>query len=100
VGTDFYSNAPNFAGLTALYDAYPRFPFVFGEYAMWDSPDGAGFVNSLFGWIGGHRRTRMLIYNQGFSVTGPFRLYRFPAAARALRAHLASPTFPPFAPDW
>lgn len=100
IGTDFYSNAPNYSGLNALYAAFPGFPFAFAEYAMWDTPDGPGFVQSLFAWIGSHRRTRMLLYNQGARATGPLRLYRFPAAARALRAHLASPTFLAFTSDW
>lgn len=98
VGTDFYSNAANFSGLSALYDAYPGKPFVFGEYAMWNNPD-PGFIENLFAWIGTHRRTRMIIYNQGVNPNGPFRLWRFPAAAQAIRRHLASATYPPYAPE-
>jgi hypothetical protein len=98
VGTDFYSKFPNFAGLGALYRAFPRQPFVFGEYGLWGADD-PGFVDGLFRWIGTHPRTRMLVYNQGLVATGPFRLYRYPRAARALRQELARPRFPAYAPE-
>ncbi len=99
VGTDFYSKFPNFTGLTGLYDAYPRQPFLFGEYALWGSDD-ASWVRQLFGWIRSHPRARMLIYNQGLEPGGPFRLSRYPGAARALRSELTGPRFPAYAPEW
>jgi hypothetical protein len=100
IGTDFYSNAPNFGGLNALYNAYPQFPFVFGEYALWDSGDDVGFVSRLLRWARSHPRARMLIYNQGVNAVGPFRLYRYPGASDELRRLLAGPQFPAFAPEW
>jgi hypothetical protein len=72
---------------------------VFGEWAMWGGDD-PGFVSQLFGWARSHPRTRMLMYNQGMTSGGPFRLSRYPGSARALRAALASPTYPAFTPDW
>jgi hypothetical protein len=99
VGTDFYSKFPNFSGLTALYDAYPRQPFVFGEYALWGSDD-PGWVRELFAWIRSHRRVRMLIYNQGLDPNGPFRLDDYPGAARTLRQELGSAAFPAYAPEF
>jgi hypothetical protein len=99
VGTDFYGNAPNFAGLTALYDAFPRQPFVFGEYALWGSDD-PGFIRQLFSWVHAHGRTRMMIYNLGLNPRGPFRLWRYPHAARELRRLLASSQFPAYAPEY
>jgi hypothetical protein len=93
VGTDFYSKFPNFAGLERFYRAYTVKPFAFGEWAMWGA-DRASFVGQLFGWAARHRRARMLLYNQGNNVTGPFRLWRYPAATRALRRVLASSRFP------
>ena len=48
VGTDFYANAPNFAGLEAFYRAYRGLPFLFGEWALWGADD-PGFVNRLWG---------------------------------------------------
>lgn len=100
VGTDFYSNAPNFSGLQTFYDQYSFKPFVFAEYALWDSGDDVGFVNRLFGWVGSHPRVRMLLYNQGISATGPFRLYRYPNSSRALRGWLANSKFLAYAPEW
>jgi hypothetical protein len=99
VGTDFYGKFPNFRGLSSFYSSYPGLPFVFGEWALWGSDD-PGFVDGLFGWIGSHRRARMLIYNQGLKLDGPFRLTSYPRAAGELRRLLASPRFPSFAPEW
>jgi hypothetical protein len=99
VGTDFYSKFPNFAGLDAFSHEFPGLPFVFGEYAMWGSDDAA-FITRLFGWITHHRQVRMVVYNQGMALDGPFRLSHYPAAAAALRAALASPRYPAFAPEW
>ena len=100
VGTDFYSNAQNFGGLQTFYDQYSFKPFVFAEYALWNSGDDAGFVNRLFGWVNSHPRVRMLLYNQGVSATGPFRLYRYPSSAQALRRALASSRYLAYAPEW
>jgi hypothetical protein len=99
VGTDFYSSSPNFPGISALYNEFPGKPFVFGEYALWGG-DSSGFVDRLFRWVGSHRRTRMLIYNQGARADGPFRLSRYPHAAGELWRLLASPRFPGFAPEF
>jgi hypothetical protein len=99
VGTDFYSQFPNFSGLNALYNAYPGFPFVFGEYALWGSDD-PGWVDQLFGWVGSHPRTRMLVYNQGVNPNGPFRLAQYPNATRELRRMLGGSKFPAYAPEW
>lgn len=99
VGTDFYSKFQNFRGLSSFYRAFRGKPFVFGEYALWGADD-PGFVNRLFGWIGSHPRTRMLVYNEGMTDGGPFRLSRYPRAAKALRAALGSTRYPAFASDW
>jgi hypothetical protein len=98
VGTDFYGKFPNFSGLTAFYNAFGPQPFVFGEYALWGADD-PGFVDNLFNWIGAHPRVRMLIYNQGLNPSGPFRLYRYPQAARELRQRLAGGRFAAYAPE-
>jgi hypothetical protein len=91
VGTDFYSSFPNFPGLDRFY-ATPRYaakPFVFGEWAMWGHDD-ASFMQRFFAWVATHPRVRMLAYNQGNHPTSPFRLYRYPKAARTMRAALES----------
>jgi hypothetical protein len=91
VGTDFYSSFPNFAGLDRFY-ATPRYsakPFVFGEWAMWGRDDPS-FMERFFAWVAAHPRVRMLAYNQGNHPTSPFRLFRYPRAAREMRAALES----------
>lgn len=101
VGTDFYSKFPNFTGLDRFYRdfARERKPFVFGEWAMWGRDDAA-FVRRFFGWVATHRSVRMLMYNQGNKLDGPFRLHRYPRAARVLRAKLGTLRFAPFAPEY
>jgi hypothetical protein len=85
VSTDFYSRFPNFSGLERFYRAFGGKPFALGEWALWGRDDPA-FVHRLFGWVGSHRRVRMLVYNQGSVVGGPFDLGRFPRSRAALRA--------------
>jgi hypothetical protein len=89
VGTDFYSSFPNFRGLDRFYGArrYAAKPFVFGEWAMWGRDD-PGFVRRFFAWVARHPRVLMLAYNQGNHPASPFRLFRYPNAARAMRAAL------------
>jgi hypothetical protein len=91
VGTDFYSRFPNFAGLSRFYGTrrYASRPFVFGEWGMWGRDDPA-FMRSFFDWVAAHRRVRMLAYYQGNRTTSPFRLYRYPKAARVMREALRS----------
>jgi hypothetical protein len=91
VGTDFYSRFPNFSGLDR-FDANERYagkPFVFGEWGMWGGDDPS-FMRRFFAWVADHRRVRMLAYNQGNTTTSPFRLYRYPKAATAMRKALRS----------
>jgi hypothetical protein len=102
VGTDFYSRFPNWSGLERFYRTRPwaNKPFAFGEWAVWGS-DSPGFVRQLFGWARSHPRVRMLVYNQGERAGGPFRLERYPAAARALRSELTRHrSWFALAPEW
>jgi hypothetical protein len=95
VSTSFYSRFPNFHFLEPFYRRFAvgqRRPFALGEYAMWGGDD-AGFARRLLGWIRGHGRVRMVVYNQGQNPSGPFRLKRFPRAARVLRKGLSSKRF-------
>jgi len=98
VGTDFYSAFPNFAGLAQLYAAYPSKRFGFNEWGMWMNGD-PGFVKQLFAFVRTHRRIGLMAYNQGLNPTGPFRLYRFPAAAQAIRRSLDPARFLAYTPD-
>jgi hypothetical protein len=95
VGTSFYSRYPTFHYLTPFYERFAqryRRPFMFAEWAMWENGD-PGFVRQVLAWTHAHRRTRMLVYNQGKDPDGPFRLARFPSAAQALRDGLAGRKF-------
>jgi hypothetical protein len=96
VGTDFYSRYPNWTGLEQFYDHYPGYPFLFGEYAVWDG-DNPSWVKTLFSWVNTHRRTQMLVYND---ASPDFWLSQFPASAAALTQALANPRFPSYAPEW
>jgi hypothetical protein len=98
VGTDFYSKFPNFAGLERFYRAFGGKPFAFGEWAVWGRDDPA-FVNRFFRWVRSHRRTRLVMYNQGVDPAGPFRLGRYPRSQHALARQLASPLFEAFTPE-
>jgi hypothetical protein len=92
VGTDFYSKFPNFEDLETFYADFPHKPFVFGEWALWGS-DSPSFVHRFFAFVNAHKRVRMLLYNQGNLVGGPFRLTRYPNSAAAIRAELKRKRF-------
>jgi hypothetical protein len=98
VGTDFYSRFPNWSGLESFYRRFTGKPFVFGEWALWGADD-PGFVSQFFGWVHSHKRVRMVMYNQGDRTAGPFRLRRYPRAAKAIRSALNSSTFPGLVPE-
>jgi hypothetical protein len=99
VGTDFYSEWPNWAGLDRYFDEFPGKPFVFGEWAI-TGRDNPRFVKQLFGWVRAHPRVRILMYNQGYKVYGKLALRRYPVSARAIGRHLRNPLFAPFTPEW
>jgi hypothetical protein len=99
VGTDFYSAFPNFAGLDAFYKAFRGKPFVFAEWAMWES-DSPRFVNEFFDWIAAHRRVKMILYNEGYGPTSQLLLAKYPAAIGVIRTRLSSPRYTGYASEW
>jgi hypothetical protein len=99
VGTDFYSSAPNFAGLERLYRAFAGKPFVISEWALWGA-DEPWFVHSLFAWASSHRRVRMLLYYQGFHASEPFDLGHYPRSRAALKAELRSGRYLAYPPEY
>jgi hypothetical protein len=102
VGTSFYSRYPNFRWLTPFYKRFAvRYgkPFAFVEWALWGA-ESPRFVQSFFSWVGTHRLTGMISYNQGSLGNGPFVLSRYPRSAAAIRRRLASPRFLAWAPEW
>jgi hypothetical protein len=98
VGTDFYSAFPNFSGLSSLYSAYPSKPFGFNEWAMWQNGNPS-FVSQLFAFVRSHQRIALMVYNEGLSANGPFRLKKFPAATAEIRRQLHSWRFLPYPPE-
>jgi hypothetical protein len=99
VGTDFYSQFPNFGGLERLYAEYPSKPFGFNEWAMWRNRD-PGFAAQFFAFIRTHTRVQLVVYNQGLKANGPFRLVHFPAAAAEIRRQLQLTAAVDYTPDW
>ncbi len=97
VGADIYGKFPNFEGLDRFYRARKGFPFVIGEWSPWDS-DNPGFVDALHEWAESHRRTKMLVYFQGFGDNNPFMIQRYPASAAALSGQLDNKRYQRFAP--
>src|SRR5690606_13713719 len=98
VGTDVYakySNATMWRALNRFYRAYPRKPFVIGEYSPWDADPGGAFVKRLFNWSRKHRRTRMLIYYRSVNPTNVFNLQFHPDAQEYLRSELQKPRYAP-----
>jgi hypothetical protein len=87
VGTDFYSAFPNFRGLQALCAKYRSTPFGFNEWGMWRNDD-SGFVRKLFAFVRSHRRVGLMVYNEGLTPSGPFRLERY--SLRRPRKYAAS----------
>jgi beta-mannanase len=84
VGTDFYSQFPNFKDLDQFYKDYPNKPFVFAEWAMWNT-DSAAFVQQFFSFINTHKRVKMILYNEGYSASSPLLLSKYPSAAAEIR---------------
>lgn len=99
VGTDFYSQFPNFAGLDTFYKQFVGKPFVFAEWAMWNT-DSPAFVHEFFAWINAHRRVKMIVYNEGYGSTSQLLLSKYPAAANAIRTQVAAPRYLGYAPEW
>jgi hypothetical protein len=69
-----------------------KHPSVFGEWALWDGDD-PGFVRRFFSFVNSHKRVRMLLYNQGNTNNGPFRLSRYPESRKAIKTALKRKRF-------
>jgi hypothetical protein len=99
VGTDFYSKFPNFPGLVTFYNEFRGKPFVFAEWAMWDT-NSAAFVQQFFNFIKTHKRVKMILYNEGFGASSPLLLAKYPAAAAAIHKVELGPRYLGYAPEW
>lgn len=99
VGTDFYSDYPDWKSLTGFYlrfAAHARKPFTLTEWGV-DGSDDSRFVQRLFAWVRRHPRCRMLVYYQDFGSASSFRLQNYPASVAVVRRKLSSPSFPEYA---
>jgi hypothetical protein len=96
VGTDIFSTAPNWSNLSNIYEGFRHKPFVIGEYAPFGEDD-AGYVRTLFKWSRSHKRSKLLVYYQGFAHDPNFDIAGFPYARSVLRGRLSGPRFVPFA---
>jgi hypothetical protein len=94
-GADIFSRDPNWGVLKGIYRHFARKPFVVGEYGL-SAGDNPGFINKLFGWSKRNKRSRMLIYYQGFAKNDPYRIWHYPRAKAALRHILQSKRFVKF----
>jgi hypothetical protein len=99
VGTDFYSDYPEWKSLT---DFYLRFgartgrPFTITEWGI-DGSDDSRFVQRLFAWVKRHPLCRMLVYYQDFGSASSYRLQNYPSSLEVVRRRLRSPAFPEYA---
>ena len=96
VGTDIFSTAPNWANLNRLYEGYKHKPFVIGEYSPMGEDDSP-YVSNLFNWSNRHKRSKMLVYYQGFGDDPTFNVSNFPGVRAVLRGRLAGPRFQEYA---
>jgi hypothetical protein len=99
VATDFYADYPNFALMDRLYADFPRKPFEISEWGLWNSDD-PWFVSSLFAWMRGHPRARLLLYFQGFTTSGPFDLGHYPRSRGVLKDALHSARYVAYPPEY
>jgi hypothetical protein len=98
VGTDLYSDNPDWKALTGLYRRFSGKPFALPEWGV-SSGDDPTFVRRLLTWVDRHRRCKMLVYYQDFGATSSYRLQNNPASLAVLTDWLHSPRIPHFAPS-
>jgi hypothetical protein len=97
VGTDFYSDNPDWKSLAGLYRRFPDKPFALPEWGV-SQGDDPRFVRRLLTWVDRHRRCKMLVYYQDFGSSSPYRIQNYPSSEAVLRRWLHSPRIPHFAP--
>ena len=100
VGGDLYGSSPGFSGLDALYREFSKAPFMIGEWAP-RGRDDTGFTSGIFNWVEKHKRTKMLVYYQGFGE-GPdneFEISDYPKSRSVIRKRLNSKKYVPYAPE-
>ncbi|MFI5028052.1 MAG: hypothetical protein ACHQCF_03610 [Solirubrobacterales bacterium] len=96
VGTDFYSDYPDWRSLTRMYERFRGRPFVLTEWGV-AGRDDPTFVKRLFVWVKRHPRAKMLVYYQDFGAVNSFRIQNFPASLGVLRRRVSGEEFPAYA---
>ena len=99
IGTDFYSNFPDWKDLNRFYRKWKKRgkPFAFGEWGVTGADDPA-FVKKFMRWGRKHKRVQLLAYYQDFTSNNPYHLRRYPRSAGVLRKQLRSTRYPDMAP--
>ena len=95
VGTDMYSDNPDWKGLSGLYRRYDKKPFALPEFGVVGGDDPT-FVGRLLTWVDRHRRCKMAIYYQDFGSTSSYRIQNYPASLAVLDDWLHHPRIPHF----
>jgi hypothetical protein len=99
VGTDFYSNFPDWKDLNRFYRKWKKRgkPFAFGEWGV-TGRDDPRFVKKFMRWGRKHRRVQLLAYYQDFNNSNPYHLRFYPRSAAVLRKQLRNPRYLDSAP--
>lgn len=101
VGTTWYSPFLAVSAMSRFY-YYPLWrnkPFAFGEYAV-RGAESPGFIRLFFRFVRGHRRVRMIVYNQSGLLRREFRLSAHPRSRAVLRRALKSSRYLSLAPEF
>jgi hypothetical protein len=94
VGTDFYSQYPDWKDLAHFYAGkqWRGKPVAITEWAV-SGEDEPRFVKQLVAWTAKRPRVRMLVYYNGFGSYNPYDLRLYPRTANTLRKKLRRPNF-------
>jgi len=98
VGTDFYSQYPEWKDLNRFFAAphWRRKPVAITEWAV-HRKDEPRFVKQLIAWTVKRPRVRMLVYYQGFGADNEYDLALYPRSRNTLRKKIRRANFLPYA---
>ena len=94
VGTDFYSEYPEWKDLAHFYEGvqWKGKPVAMTEFAV-SGEDEPRFVKQVVSWTVKHPHVHMLVYYQGFGPGNPYDLRLYPRTMNTLRLKLRRPNF-------
>ncbi len=98
VGTDFYSQYPDWKDMTRFYKAkqWKNKPVAVTEWAI-HRKDEPRFVKQLVSWVVKRPRVRMLVYYVGFGAGNEYALTHYPRTMNTLRKKIRRASFLPYA---